>query len=114
YFVSVCEDTHRGVEVRVPTNINQIHLLPAFDEYIISYNHRFDVIDKKHSPKVFTNNGIFKPMIVQDGKVIGTWKRTISGKKLKTEIFPFEKLSKQTELEIEKKMEVFKNYLEVF
>jgi hypothetical protein len=89
----------------------EIHLLPAFDEYIISYNHRLDVVDKNHAPKVFTNNGIFKPMIVHDGKIIGIWKRTIAGKKLKTEIFPFEKLSKQTELKIEKKMEEFKNYL---
>ena len=61
---------------------SEIHLLPAFDEYIISYNHRLDVVDKNNAPKVFTNNGIFKPMIVQDGKIIGTWKRTITGKKL--------------------------------
>ena len=89
----------------------EIHLLPAFDEYIISYNHRLDVVDKNQAPKVFTNNGIFKPMIVHDGKIIGTWKRTIAGKKLTTEIFPFEKISKQTEMEIEKKIEAFKKYL---
>ncbi len=89
---------------------SEIHLLPAFDEYIISYNHRLDVVDKIHSPKAFTNNGIFKPMIVHDGKIIGTWKRTITGKKLKTEILPFEKISKQTETEIERKMEEFKQY----
>jgi hypothetical protein len=93
------------------TGVNEVHLLPAFDEYIISYNHRLDVVDKNHAPKVFTNNGLFKPMIVHDGKIIGTWKRTITGKKLKTEIFPFEKISKQTENEIEKKMEGFRNYL---
>ncbi len=90
---------------------SEIHLLPAFDEYIISYNHRLDVVDKNNAPKVFTNNGIFKPMIVQDGKIIGTWKRTITGKKLKTEVFPFEKISKQTETEIERKMEEFRKYL---
>jgi hypothetical protein len=89
----------------------EIHLLPAFDEYIISYAHRFDVVEKKYAPEVFTKNGIFKPMIVHNGKIIGTWKRTITGKKLKTENFPFEKISKQTELEIEKKMEAFKKYL---
>jgi hypothetical protein len=106
YFVSTPLSFGEGQGVR----LNEIHLLPAFDEYIISYNHRFDVIDKNHAPKVFTNNGIFKPMIVHDGKIIGIWKRTLAGKKLKTEIFPFEKISKQTELKIEKKMEGFKNY----
>ncbi|MEY4876967.1 MAG: hypothetical protein RL708_2116 [Bacteroidota bacterium] len=115
YFVSVNEKNIPLAPFKGGITANaEIHLLPAFDEYIISYNHRFDVIDKIHSSKAFTNNGIFKPMIVQDGKIIGIWKRTIAGKKLKTEIFPFEKISNQTELEIEKKMEGFKKYLGVF
>ena len=63
-----------------------------------------------NAAKAFTNNGVFKPVIIQDGKIIGIWKRTIAGKKLKTEIFTFEKISKHTEMEIEKKMEVFKKY----
>jgi hypothetical protein len=89
----------------------QIHLLPAFDEYIISYNHRDDIIEKKKYWEVATKNGMFKPIIIQNGKIIGTWKRTITGKKITTEIFPFEKISKQMHQEIEMKMELFKKYL---
>jgi hypothetical protein len=88
----------------------EIYLLPAFDEYLISYAHRFDAIEKEKAALAFTNNGIFKPVIIHQGKVIGIWKRTISGKKMKTEIFPFEKISNQLEKEIEQKMEEFIKY----
>ncbi|MFM2224614.1 MAG: hypothetical protein RJA07_816 [Bacteroidota bacterium] len=113
YFVSVNEKNIPLAPFKGGITAAEIYLLPAFDEYIISYNHRFDVVDKNHAPKVFTNNGIFKPMIVQDGKIIGIWKRTVLAKKLKTEIFPFEKIDKKTEEEIWKKMEAFKKYLTV-
>jgi hypothetical protein len=89
---------------------NEIYLLPAFDEYLISYAHRFDAIEKEKAALAFTNNGIFKPVIIHQGKVIGIWKRTISGKKMKTEIFPFEKISNKMEKEIEQKMEEFIKY----
>jgi hypothetical protein len=60
-----------------PATHTQIHLLPAFDEYLISYTDRTAAISPEHQPLAFTRNGIFKPVIVADGRVVGTWKRTI-------------------------------------
>ncbi len=54
-----------------------IHLLPAFDEYLISYADRTAAIDKDMQAKAFTRNGIFKPVIVADGRVVGIWKRVM-------------------------------------
>lgn len=54
-----------------------VHLLPAFDEFLISYKTRHITIAAEHQPKAFTNNGIFRPTIAVDGQTIGTWKRTI-------------------------------------
>jgi len=34
------------------------------------------VADVKHYEKMFTSNGIFFPLIVVDGRVVGAWKRT--------------------------------------
>ncbi|KAF2507436.1 winged helix DNA-binding domain-containing protein [Flavobacterium foetidum] len=53
-----------------------VHFLPAFDEFLISYKNRESSISLEHQSKVFTKNGIFKPVILENGKVIGTWKRT--------------------------------------
>ncbi len=59
---------------------DSIFLLPAFDEFIISYRDRNAIIDTNHQTKAFTKNGIFYPTIIENGKVIGIWKKE-TGKK---------------------------------
>lgn len=52
---------------------NQIYLLPIYDEFIMGYKDRSAIMTLNH-------NGSFRYdcMIIFDGQVIGTWKRTIS------------------------------------
>lgn len=66
-----------------------VHFLPAFDEILISYKTREASFTGDHQSKTFTNNGIFKPIILENGKVIGIWKRTIKKDhaKIETEFF---------------------------
>jgi len=52
-------------------------LLPAFDEFLISYKDRSATILHEHQSKAFSNNGIFWPTIVINGQVKGLWKREI-------------------------------------
>jgi len=59
------------------TTADSVHFLPAFDEFLISYKDRTASIPTEHQPKAFTRNGIFKPIIVVNGKVAGIWKRSI-------------------------------------
>lgn len=51
------------------------HLLPPFDEYLISYKDRSDVLNAGFFPKAFNNFGIFYPVILHNGQVIGNWIR---------------------------------------
>ncbi|GEO06393.1 hypothetical protein AAE02nite_40570 [Adhaeribacter aerolatus] len=53
------------------------YFLPAFDELIISYKDRTAALLSEHHKNAISNNGLFRPMVVKDGKVIGLWKRTI-------------------------------------
>ena len=53
------------------------HLLPAFDEFIISYRDRSAALADEHFRKMISSNGIFRPVIVVNGQVAGLWKRTI-------------------------------------
>jgi hypothetical protein len=55
---------------RAPTT----HLLPPYDEYTIAYKDRSAVIDPAYT--IQTRNGIFSPIIVINGQIVGTWKRT--------------------------------------
>jgi hypothetical protein len=57
---------------------NATYLLPAYDEYLISYRNRNLCLNPKYSSKVITKNGIFNPVIINNGKVDGTWKPVIS------------------------------------
>ena len=51
------------------------HLLPVYDEYTVAYKDRSAVLDPAYARQ--TGNGIFSPIVVIDGWVAGTWKRTL-------------------------------------
>jgi hypothetical protein len=54
------------------------YLLPNYDEYIVGYTDRSAVFDASHTNKIDPRgNVLFNHTIVMDGRVVGTWKRTI-------------------------------------
>lgn len=53
---------------------NSIHLLPAFDEFIIGYRDRSAALAAEHNRRAISINGIFKATVVIDGQVKGLWK----------------------------------------
>jgi hypothetical protein len=53
------------------------YLLPAYDEYFLGYKAHNPVLDPKYDQKAVSSNGVFRPMIVIDGQVVGIWKRTL-------------------------------------
>ncbi|MCD6069261.1 MAG: hypothetical protein K0S33_4087 [Bacteroidetes bacterium] len=89
-----------------------IFLLPAFDEFIISYKDRSASIIADHQKKAFTRNGIFKPVIVVDGKVAGIWKRTQSKNTVHIETEFFGASSKKEKALIEKSAAAYGRFLE--
>jgi len=58
------------------TEREAVHLLPAFDEYLLGYQDRRAVLDDEHFERIVPGgNGIFQPTIVARGRVVGTWRR---------------------------------------
>lgn len=70
---------HNTCRTRGKTS-GSLFLLPPYDEYLIGYKDRTDVLPREYYSKAFTNNGLFYPVIVHDGQVIGNWDRTIKKK----------------------------------
>ncbi len=68
-----------------------LRLLPAFDEYLISYKNRTDVLPLEHHPKAFNRFGTFYPVILYNGKIIGNWSRSIKKNSIQIEMDFFEK-----------------------
>lgn len=68
----------------------RVHLLPGFDEYVLGYKDRGDVLAPEHASKIVPgNNGIFMPALVVDGQVVGTWTRTRTRTGLSLTLHPF-------------------------
>lgn len=70
-----------------------LHFLPAFDEFLISYKDRTASISLANQSIAFSNNGIFRPIITLNGKVIGIWKREVKKEKVSIETHFFDKPS---------------------
>ncbi len=87
-----------------------LHFLPSCDEYLISYKSRTDVLDKEHYSKAFNNYGIFQPVILYNGKVVGNWKKAIKKSQPEIDISVFDiktKLNKKLISQAEKRYKEF-------
>ena len=89
-----------------------VHFLPAFDEILIAYKTREISILQEHQSKTFTNNGIFKPIILENSKVIGMWKRTIKKDHTKIETQFFNETENHKKAVLFEGIKAFENYLE--
>lgn len=54
-----------------------VHLLPAFDEYFLGYTHRDAILNPRYDKRVVSGNGVFRPILVIDGQVVGVWNRQV-------------------------------------
>jgi len=94
------------------TGKESVYLLPAFDEFIISYKDRSASLPFENHNKTISNNGIFRPVIVVNGQVTGIWKRTVKKEKVIVETEYFNQPSKTTKSLVEKAAIRFGNFLE--
>lgn len=62
------------------------HVLPPFDEFLISYARRDHVLDPSQVKRINAGGGLLAPIIVHRGQVIGTWTRTLERRKV--EVLP--------------------------
>jgi hypothetical protein len=88
------------------------YLLPPFDEYLLGYKDRSAILDPAHATKIVPGaNGMFKPIIVIDGRVVGIWKRTLRKNSVVIEPSPFGALSKAEERAFVKAAEQYGAFL---
>lgn len=50
-------------------------LLPAYDEYMVGYTEGRDIAFPANADKSILGNGIFKPLVLVDNTIAGTWKK---------------------------------------
>ncbi|MCV4232360.1 winged helix DNA-binding domain-containing protein [Virgibacillus sp. LDC1] len=74
----------------VSADTDSVVLLPGFDEYYLGYKDRSAIIETEHDAKIAPHrNGVFQPMMVAGGEVVGVWKREIKRSGIEITFSPF-------------------------
>lgn len=98
-----------------------VHLLPAFDEYLVSYSDRSAMLAHPGTQRALRSgktlliysNGIFLPIVVSGGQVVGTWKREPRSNNVVIRINSFTKLSKVEKEGVSTAAERYGRFLEM-
>lgn len=77
----------------VPGAGTKAWLLPGFDEFLLGYADRSAAVSAADQPRLLPGkNGLFLPTLVVDGRVVGTWTRSLRPGAPALEMSPFRPL----------------------
>ncbi len=79
-----------------------VRLLPPFDEFTVGYKDRSAIIEPQFTKYVNGGGGLLNAVVVLNGRVEGTWKRTLGKTNVDIAITPFRKFSASEVSAIEK------------
>jgi hypothetical protein len=82
------------------TDSQPLRLLPYFDIFLLGHKDKTHLVEKAHYKKVFKKAAWIASVILDDGRVIGTWKLKHTKKKLIIIAEPFNKLTENQKSEI--------------
>lgn len=82
------QDDYKVLSTWQPPDAPQITFLPSFDAYVIAYIKRERLIDEGNYGRIFRGvAGIIEPVVLLNGRIIGTWKYAIDEDGVATELF---------------------------
>ena len=97
-------------EVPSPT----VHLLPDYDEYTVGYADRSMIFDSANTQKLDSRmSELAQYVIVVDGLIAGTWKRTIKRSEVVIELVRFRDLTKAEEKALADAAERYGKFLDL-
>jgi len=95
------------------TTLPPASLLPGFDEYLLGYRDRSAAIPTDQEELIVPGkNGLFLATMVEHGRVIGTWRRTLAARDtVKIELRPFDTLAADVRAAFERAADEYGRYL---
>ena len=91
-----------------------VYLLSNYDEYTVGYRDRSAIFDRSHLDKLSAfRESILTQVIVINGQVSGTWKRTLKKKEVVMEFVPFTALTKEQNQVVITAAERYGNFLQL-
>jgi hypothetical protein len=90
HLLPAASDTTALTRTRPGRGRDAVLALPGFDEYLLGYRDRSFAIDPDDVTRVVPGkNGIFLPILVRGGRVVGTWRRDWQARTITVEPRPF-------------------------
>ncbi len=88
------------------------HMLPPFDEYLVGYKDRTAALHvSNHHKVIVAGNGMFSPVIVDHGEVVGTWRRQTTKAAVAVSLTAFAGHSAATKRRIKQAVSRYSHYL---
>jgi hypothetical protein len=101
-----------GFALEAP-GIAPTRLLPGFDEFMLGYAADERAIDPTHHGAVVPgNNGVFKPTVIDSGRVVALWARKLMAKTVRVEITPLAPMNEGARARIGDAAEEYAAYVE--
>jgi Winged helix DNA-binding domain len=92
-------------------NESSVRLLPAYDEFLISYRDRSASLLLVDDKRTISSNGVFYPVVIENGNVVGLWRRTINKSRVFLEIEMFNVKNKNIRHDLEKGASLYGHFL---
>jgi len=94
-----------------PDLAKRAHLLPAYDEYFISYKDRSAGMHPKFNQKTTASKLIFDAPLVIEGVVVGGWNRVVESKVVRINLKPFYQLNRAERNSVMQAVDRFAKFL---
>lgn len=78
-----------------------VRLLPAFDTYLLGYKKRNLAVPSQHAKRINAGGGMLNPVLLVDGRALGTWKGKQQKHHLDVILQPFDQLSPELQSELQ-------------
>jgi hypothetical protein len=94
-----------------PLKNNDVFLLPNYDEYTVAYSDREILMGKDADTLGRNGNPLFSNVMLLNGKVAGTWKRTIKPKSVTVTAEPFAALPATRQKQLQQRIRQYEQFL---
>ncbi|MEH1098419.1 winged helix DNA-binding domain-containing protein [Micromonospora sp. CPCC 205561] len=94
--------------------VDDLLVLPGFDEYLLGFKDRALMLDPAHRAAVVPGgNGVFQATVVRDGRVVGTWKRTLGKTRVTVAVSPLAPLDERARARVEAALTRYADFLQL-
>ncbi len=98
--------------IRSIRNSSEAFLLPPFDEFMVAYRDRDASLESAHAHHINPGaNGMFAPIMVVNGQIVGTWRKKATKKGIEITTHPFTKFSPAEKKAIDRAIKETSKYL---